>query len=305
MFKSNTKSCKTSSSSSSSSSLKVADIIIGHTFSSNIIESSSIEISNEECSLMGKFFHRCSSDPSLEAEVLNDVGHVFLDMFTFVTKEGSIIARLLAVIGRLAFIASDYIPDHVIRPDELVFQMSMLAIASARLSQGLLPVASSMLSSSSSIREKKAYVLLFKQAGLPWNKYKHMVSSNAFSWVDLAPESVMINEDNNGNDSTLHWVYNGTVNAQNNNHDINVDVNVDADDSNIINQFTRNSYFSFDDQVSQFKTGNDGASLLKVDVQELQKLMNEDGELNDSVRNLLFKMLKQTWAGPHNNVTVQ
>ena len=156
VFKPNTKSYKTSS---SSSSLKVADIIIGHTFSSNIIESSSIEISNEECSLMGKFFHRCSSDPSLEAEVLNDVGHVFLDMFTFVTKEGSMIARLLAVIGRLAFIASDYIPDHVIRPDELVFQMSMLAIASARLSQGLLPVASSMLSSSSSIREKKAYTV--------------------------------------------------------------------------------------------------------------------------------------------------
>ena len=239
------------------------------------------------------------------ASILNGVGHVFLDMFTFVTKEGSIIARLLAVIGRLAFIASDYIPDHVIRPDELVFQMSMLAIASARLSQGLLPVASSMLSSSSSIREKKAYVLLFKQAGLPWNKYKHMVSSNAFSWVDLAPESVMINEDNNGNDSTLYWVYNGTVNAQNNNHDINVDVDVDADDSNIINQFTRNSYFSFDDQASQFKTGNYGASLLKVDVQELQKLMTEDGELNDSVRNLLFKMLKQTWAVPRNNVTVQ
>jgi len=255
-------------------------------------------------------FHRCSSDPSLEAEVLNDVGHVFLDMFTFITKQGSIISRLLAVIGRLAFIASDYIPDHAIRTDELLFQMSMLAIASTRLSQCLSPIANSIVSSPStnnnsfSIREKKAYLLLFKQVGLPWNKYKHIVNSNAFSWVDLTPNSILTNEDNN---NALYWVYNGTIITENNNytkHD-------DADHNNIvINQYTRNSFINFDgddDQTTSlqlFKAGNDGgASLLKIDIKKLQKLMKDDGVLNESVQNLLFKMLKQTWT-PRKNVTV-
>jgi len=248
----------------------------------NMIDSSSIELS-EECSVTGTFFQRCSKDPSLEAEVLSDVGHVFLDAFTFITKEGSVISRLLAVAGRLAFIASDYIPDHVIRTDELIFQMSMLAVASAKLSQCLMPVAHSVFSPSS-LREKKAYVLLFKEVGLPWNKYKHIVS-NAFTWVDVPPNTI-ISEETLHQDKYLFWVYNGTIN-------------------NGQNQFSKRSFISFDQvNSSQFITGDEGVSLLKVDVIKLQKLMNEDGVLNDSVRALLFKMLKSTWSVPK-NITIQ
>jgi len=251
----------------------------------NILDSSSIELS-EECSVTGNFFQRCSKDPSLEAEVLSDVGHVFLDAFTFITKEGSVISRLLAVAGRLAFIASDYIPDHVIRTDELIFQMSMLAVASAKLSQCLMPVAHSVFSPSS-LREKKAYILLFKEVGLPWNKYKYIVS-NAFSWVDIPPSSI-ITEETLQQDKYLFWVYNGTINTNDNR-----------------NQFSKKSFISFDQGNDSLEliTGEEGVSLLKIDVIKLQKLMNEDGVLNDSVRTLLFKMLKQTWSVPK-NITVQ
>lgn len=261
------------------SSLKVADI--GHA----LLESNPLERS-QECSIMANFLNKCSTDPSLEAEVLSDFGHVLLDIFTFITPEASITQRLLTVIGRLAFIASDYIPDHAIRSDELLFQVSMLLLSTSRLSQCLLPVLKSLLHPIP-FRDKRAYILLFRDVGLPWNKYN--IVSNALSWVDLPPNTLIPEESfNQGN--YLHWVYNGTVKAE-------------RCDGAMVNHFTKKSLIGFDklkECNSHFRTGVSGASLIKLDLEKLQKLMEEDGALNESARNLFFKTLKQAWTLPKN-----
>jgi hypothetical protein len=63
-------------------------------------------------------------DPNMEAEVFTDMSHLALD-FASIMKA----SKATAVIGRVLVILADYVPDHSIHPEELVFQLFMLGVA--------------------------------------------------------------------------------------------------------------------------------------------------------------------------------
>ena len=70
--------------------------------------------------------------PDVEAEVLTDVSHVIMDFSSFLTPSRSL-HRIYAVIGRILVICADYLPDHMVRPEELAIQLFLLGIAAREI----------------------------------------------------------------------------------------------------------------------------------------------------------------------------
>ena len=80
-----------------------------------------------------------SVPPTLEAEVLTDLSHVSLDLASLFLGSGVLVLRLAAVLGRLCSIGADYLPDHKMLPEEMIFQSFMLLLAFGGLVQSVLP----------------------------------------------------------------------------------------------------------------------------------------------------------------------
>jgi hypothetical protein len=67
-------------------------------------------------------------DPNMEEEVLTDMSHLALD-FTSIMNSSKATLKKTSVIGRILVIFADYIPDHSIHPEELVYQLFLLGVA--------------------------------------------------------------------------------------------------------------------------------------------------------------------------------
>jgi hypothetical protein len=72
-------------------------------------------------------------DPNMEAEVLTevltDVSNLLALDFKSIMNSSKALLKMTSVIGRVLGIFADYIPDHSIHPEELVFQLFMLGVA--------------------------------------------------------------------------------------------------------------------------------------------------------------------------------
>ena len=55
------------------------------------------------------------SDPALQAELFNGIGHVFLDIVSLLSPAQPIL-RFSILVGRIFAFLSDYVPDHSIYP---------------------------------------------------------------------------------------------------------------------------------------------------------------------------------------------
>lgn len=185
-----------------------------------------------------------SSDPVILAEILNDMSHVALDFAntlfgqifsnsrTACTYSRNVIIRGAAIIGRLFALSADYLPDHRVVPEELVFQMVMLTLAWVALFRALLPWAlatfvfpastgswgglmgglAATTQQPSTVRDGKAFSLLFQPAGVTWSQFKAM-SAFCLDWVTLEPgQVVMMEGDEQNNDQQhIYWLYSGEM----------------------------------------------------------------------------------------------
>jgi len=237
----------------------------------------------DKYSLMN-IFGQFSNDPLVESNVLNDMGHVLLDGFTFLSRSSQIRSKIFTILGRISVIASDYIPDHTINPDELFFQLFMLTVAITSLSQDLLLLGTKIYSTS--FREKRIYVRFFRDSGLAWNEYK-LIFSKAFKWVEIQPFTTILQDSTIGSD--FLWVYDGTVEAGLN--------------GSMLKYFERNSVVGLEQIVEEkqlgketsnivFRSGEKGASLLKVNLKKISEQMNEDDSLQEFCRTLMCKVVK-------------
>lgn len=76
-----------------------------------------------------------TSAPQLvEAEVLTDMAHVALDFSGLLSPSKSMI-RLYSIFGRLLALSADYLPDHVIHPEEFVIQFFLICVTMRELIQ--------------------------------------------------------------------------------------------------------------------------------------------------------------------------
>lgn len=153
-------------------------------------------------------------DPLLEAEVLTDLAHISLDLFT-VLGPARLATRLAAIVGRLLAMLADYVPDHKVLPEELVFQAIMMVVAFAGLFQALLPVAlASLVPSDTMMRDGKVFTTVFEPAGMTWSQYKAMRAYCA-DWVQVEPGQVICSDgstsDDDDDDDHIYWLYRGEV----------------------------------------------------------------------------------------------
>ena len=72
--------------------------------------------------------------PYLEAEVLQGMAHVALDFTSMFSPSRSSI-RLATIVGRVFALSADYLPDHLIHPEELMIQLFLMGVAMRELIQ--------------------------------------------------------------------------------------------------------------------------------------------------------------------------
>lgn len=219
-----------------------------------------------------------------EAEIFTDLAHVGLDLLTFFSP-GKLVLRLGILIGRLSALAADYIPDHAIRPEELVFQATMLLVAWVGLVNALLPLV--LAQSQVSVRDGKAYRRLFESTGMSWSTFKS-VSALALDFVDLPAGHVV----ENSNDY-VYWLFKGnltigedTIMHKSNGSKLLLE-------SNLLRHLEKPS--GYWDQTPEMSTHADhgGATLLRIHVDPLRELMDNDADVAYAVRALLLRSIHE------------
>jgi hypothetical protein len=154
-----------------------------------------------------------TADPAVEAHVLSDVAHVGLDLAVFM-GQGVLALRLAAVLGRLCAMGADYLPDHTIIPEELVFQLAMLAFSCWGLLRAAILPSAAAVAWNITIRDGKAFHSLFQPTGLTWNTYKAMTAVGAVDWVTLNCTEQVVENDAPGGDRHVYWLYDGQMELQ-------------------------------------------------------------------------------------------
>jgi len=223
---------------------------------------------------MINIFSRISNNPLIESNFLNDMGHILLDVLSL-SPSSQIKSRIITILGRISFIASDYIPDHTINPDELFFQILMLVVSLSGLIRDLFLIRTKIYSSS--FRDKRIFVRYFRNSGLSWNMYKILFSS-AFQWVEIKPFTTVHLKELRKKDYNFLWVYNGTIEAGIN--------------DSMLKQFEQNSILESDSSHIILRSGKTGAYLLRINLKYMSELMKMDYFINDSCRSFILNLLK-------------
>ena len=68
------------------------------------------------------------ADPELQAELLLDFSHIFLDFTAFIKTSGTAL-KYAQVIGRISFIMIGFLPDHNFHPEEMALQVFLLGLS--------------------------------------------------------------------------------------------------------------------------------------------------------------------------------
>jgi hypothetical protein len=164
-----------------------------------------------------------SMDPIVEGEIFSGLAHIALDLFTFAAPATSVL-RLASFIGRMFAVAADYVPDQNVFPEEMVFQSVMLGVAWFGLVKSLTPMLFAAVASPTiTIRDGKAYSVLFQPAGLTWNQFKAL-SVCALDWITVSPGNIITTDEKDDvqsltneqdkEDEYIYWLYSGNVEVQ-------------------------------------------------------------------------------------------
>lgn len=131
----------------------------------------------------------------LEAEVFADLAHLILDVATIFTPD-TIVFRFFVLCGRIFSILSDYIPDKAMTVDELIFQSCMLILASTNFVTMVVPFIVSS-SQKGSMKDRRIYQSIFRSVGFTWNQFMFLVANGSLEWVDVQPNSTLIETNEN------------------------------------------------------------------------------------------------------------
>lgn len=224
-------------------------------------------------------------DPVFESEILNDVAHIGLDLSTFL-RPATALLRLSIVIGRICAILSDYLPDGHINPEEVVFQTIMLLLASWASFQSFLPL---ILAATTSIsyRDGRAYTTMFRNLGISWTQYKAMVAV-ALDFVEVEPRQYIQEQDDSKD--YMYWLYSG--NAQVRGDKYVQSVTAGSGYNGFLGEIKFAQLLDIEEKETtcpEIQAGGTGATLVRIDVEKLKMLMDQDPQLSESIRSLLVK----------------
>eukprot|EP00804_Cyclotella_cryptica_P016029 CCRYP_004172-RB/>CCRYP_004172-RB protein AED:0.00 eAED:0.00 QI:278/-1/1/1/-1/1/1/130/341 len=259
--------------------------------------------------------HMISSDPQLEAELLNDISHVALDFTTFISPNTAWI-RFCSVLGRVLVISSDYVQDHYISPDEALFQTFMLTISIQMLLKSVFPVIVAASSNASlSVRDRRAFTQLFSEMDVSVLQFKTLLTSQVLEWVELDHhDEVHLNGDH------MYWLHSGDISSSLHERDANTR---DKTTLQVSNRMFGVVYFAkaleesmkkdskkrtksekvkvADDssELGNYETlvaGPNGAILLRMSTAKLLKAMDHDQQLSDSINRLILLCMQEQLA---------
>eukprot|EP00547_Thalassionema_nitzschioides_P007360 CAMPEP_0194209986 /NCGR_PEP_ID=MMETSP0156-20130528/7925_1 /TAXON_ID=33649 /ORGANISM="Thalassionema nitzschioides, Strain L26-B" /LENGTH=268 /DNA_ID=CAMNT_0038937259 /DNA_START=313 /DNA_END=1119 /DNA_ORIENTATION=- len=238
-------------------------------------------------------------DPFVEAELFNDAAHVALDLTQFLGP-ATVAIRLFAVLGRIFCITSDYLPDHAINPEELVFQFTMLALASTAFGQSLNSIVLSY-GKELTMRDRKCFASLFYPGGVSWMQYK-MLTASVLEWEEVAPGSVITSDEFEIDlKQSLYWLYSGeaTVEFQ----------------GRVLQEVVPKTVHLFGDLTfapnkgrkklvsaarsypkTTMRAGAKGAKVLRINTPKLQTLMEQDDSLDRAIREILLEAMQERIA---------
>jgi hypothetical protein len=217
-------------------------------------------------------FRGALQNPLVEAELFSDAAHIAMDLSSLFGPNNLII-QLLVIIGRLFGIASDYIPDHSINPEEFAFQSAMLALSCKDL---LANVHTKWQASSHkhSLRDMRCYVTLFDEAGISWSQYKLMLAM-ASQWINVEPGSIIAEAESQSD--CMYWLYSG-------------EVAVESMDTHETVQYVacRSNHLLGSLPNTVLKVGVSGATLLCIDTSKL----TDDDSLTSALQSLRFQSMQ-------------
>jgi hypothetical protein len=245
-------------------------------------------------------------DPFIEAELFNDAAHIALDL-TALLGPATLAIRVAAVIGRIFAMASDYVPDHSMNPEEFAFQITMLIVSVTALGQSLQPMLMG-LNQELTMRDRKCFASLFRPAGVSWMQYK-VLSSVALEWTEVNPGAIITTDEESSElgvdvHKKLYWLYSGDVDIQSKGEILQSiapksahllgDLSIFAPTSTSTSSTSSKNHQDFPKTTA--KAGSKGATLLRIDTKQLKKLMKNDAKLDNAVRNMLFDGMQERIA---------
>jgi CRP-like cAMP-binding protein len=239
-------------------------------------------------------------DPLVEAQVLNDISHLGLDLAAFLGP-GMLYVRLAAIAGRLCTMAADYLPDHLILPEEFAFQLFMLAMGAVGLAKAAMLPTFAATASKVTLRDGKAYLSLFAPAGMSWTQYKAL-SVVALDWVTLK-EGEHASDDG----SSMYWLFSGHVNVSTSSgavlHVSRVHKQTHAAGCALLGErrFMRRletrtaaslTASSPSPSTMTIQAMSNSTTMLRIDTVALLMFMESDPKLADTIRTLLFQSME-------------
>jgi hypothetical protein len=258
-----------------------------------------------------------------EILLLHDASSIALDVSTVVISNTAWL-RLCNVIGRVVILSADYIQGDGISPVEWVFQTTMLVIAARLFIQSAWPLMmAALLTSSLSVRDRRAYSMLFRAMGLTILQFKTLLATSALDWIEYQPnESVELTGE------YIYFLYSGDIPLRvigsktgNSNHvvggtDIITNSSEDIEpcvsdrifgdiqfakvlETSVYNRARKNTQSdrksrnqenssSHMPPPSSCIVGSNGASVLRIVTPKLLKLMENDDELSITIQRLVL-----------------
>lgn len=274
--------------------------------------------------LLGASSRLIQSDPQLEVELLTDVSHVALDMTTFLSPRTAWL-RLGNVIGRVLILSSDYIQDDTITLDEWAFQAAMLATSVYLFARSAAPLMLAFFSATAlTVRDRRAYALLFQAVGLSVLQFKVLLSSTTLEWIEYEPnQSVDLNGD------YMYFLYSGEATmpvfgacAKDTVSDMESACDSLEESERLVSsriigdvQFAKaleasvyktavsksekkskaveDTSSTAAAPMSRFVVGPNGAAVLRISTHKLLKLMKNDTELSTSIQRLVLLCMQE------------
>lgn len=259
---------------------------------------------------------------TVETQVLNDLSHIGIDLAAFFIPS-LLLLRIAAIVGRICTITADYIPDHVIVPEELVFQIAMLCLAcSGLIKSALIPAAASVYNATS-VKDGRAFGSIFQPAGTTWSQYKALSVCGALEWITLeAGDTVKLSSScsdeslsNEDDEQFMYWLYTGDVAVKTDSDELVYAISSGKKSSSSLHrgllggqhllqrvgkstkpQTVRGSSKYHRDQTaksivsgSRVSVTSTTATLLRINTSRLQMLMDLDPTLAESMRTMVFQ----------------
>ena len=271
----------------------------------------------------GTIFSHPSDVVTVETQVLNDMSHLGIDLASFFIPS-LLLLRIAAIIGRICTITADYIPDHVIVPEELVFQLAMLCLAcSGLIKSALIPAAASVYNATS-VKDGRAFGTIFQPAGTSWPQYKALSVCGALEWITMqAGDTLTVSSTSNDESSShedgeefMYWLYTGDVAVKADTGELVYTISNGKKASsslhrglfgeqNLLQRFSKNSKAQSTRGSSKYQRDRTSkamvakgsrvavtsptATLLRINTRRLQMLMDLDPTLAESMRTMVFQ----------------